>query len=320
MNRMTTEEFIKKAKEIHGDKYDYSLVDYNNARTKVKIICPIHGVFEQEPRVHLINRGCKKCNHFSPGGKSLTTEYFIKKAKEIHGDKYDYSLVEYKNSITKVKIICQIHGIFEQTPANHLFRKSGCPKCIGKNSTIEEFIQKANKIYGDKYDYSLVDYKNKQIKVKIICPIHGIFETAPHNFLSNHGCPKCGLENKTKSIGEQKIKNFLKDKKIIFEEQKEFENLKDKKMLSYDFYIPSKKILIEYNGKQHYEFHKLFHKNYHDFLIQKHHDWLKRKFAKNNEYKLLTIPYWDCKIIEEILNKELTGEYNGNTPSCAYST
>ena len=79
-------------------------------------------------------------------------------------------------------------------------------------------------------------------------------------------------------------------------------------MLSYDFYIPSKKILIEYNGKQHYEFHKLFHKNYHDFLIQKHHDWLKRKFAKNNEYKLLIIPYWDCKIIEEILNKELIGE------------
>ena len=308
MNRMTTEEFIKKAKAVHGDKYDYSLVDYNNARTKVKIICPIHGVFEQEPRVHLTNRGCKKCNHFSPGGKPLTTEYFIKKAKEINGDKYDYSLVEYKNSITKVKIICPIHGIFEQIPANHIFKKSGCPKCIGKNSTIEDFIKQASKIYGDKYDYSLVDYKNKQIKVKIICPIHGMFETIPHNFLSNHSCPKCGLENKTKSIGEQKIKDFLKDKKILFEEQKEFENLKDKKMLSYDFYIPSKKILIEYNGKQHYEFHKLFHKNYHDFLIQKHHDWLKRKFAKNNEYKLLTIPYWDCKIIEEILNKELAGE------------
>ena len=178
---------------------------------------------------------------------------------------------------------------------------------MSRKLTTKEFIEKAKKIY-PQYDYSLVDYKNKQVKVKIICPIHGIFETIPHNFLSNHSCPKCGLENKTKSIGEQKIKDFLKDKKIIFEEQKEFENLKDKKMLSYDFYIPSKKILIEYNGKQHYEFHKLFHKNYHDFLIQKHHDWLKRKFAKNNEYKLLTIPYWDCKNIEEILNKELIGE------------
>ena len=174
----------------------------------------------------------------------MTTEEFIKKAKAVHGDKYDYSLVDYKNNKTKVKIICPIHGIFEQTPANHIFKKSGCPKCIGKNSTIEDFIKQASKIYGDKYDYSLVDYKNKQIKVKIICPIHGMFETIPHNFLSNHSCPKCGLENKTKSIGEQKIKDFLKDKKILFEEQKEFENLKDKKMLSYDFYISSKKILI----------------------------------------------------------------------------
>ena len=173
--------------------------------------------------------------------------------------------------------------------------------------TTEEFIKKAKEIHGDKYDYSLVEYKNIDTKVKIICLEHGVFETTPHIFLNNHKCPKCGLENKTKSISEQKIKEILNNKEIIFEEQKEFESLKDKKLLSYDFYIPSKKLLIEYNGRQHYEFHKLFHKSRHDFLIQKHHDWLKRKFAKNNGYNLLTIPYWNCKIIKNILDENLGG-------------
>lgn len=171
--------------------------------------------------------------------------------------------------------------------------------------TTEEFIKKAKEVHGSKYDYSLVDYKNNQTKVKIICPIHGVFEQIPNNHVKGSGCLKCGAENKTKSNGERTIKEVLTFKKIFFEEQKEFKDLKDKNLLSYDFFIPSKNLLIEYNGKQHYKFHDLFHKTYHDFLVQKHHDWLKRKYAKSNNYKLLTIPYWDYKIIENILSKQL---------------
>ena len=97
--------------------------------------------------------------------RTITTEDFIKKAKAVHGDKYDYSLVEYKNSRIKVKIICPIHGIFEQAPGNHLLG-AGCPDCSGrKRSTTEEFIQRARAIHGDKYDYSLVDYKNNKTKI-----------------------------------------------------------------------------------------------------------------------------------------------------------
>ena len=114
--KLTTEEFIIKAKEVHGDKYDYSKVNYINVDTKVCIICPTHGEFLQMPSSHLNGRGCPRCS----GNKKLTTEEFIIKAREINGDKYDYTKVEYVNNSTKVCIICPTHGEFWQTPNGHL--------------------------------------------------------------------------------------------------------------------------------------------------------------------------------------------------------
>jgi len=188
MKRLTTEQFIEKAKTIHGDTYDYSLVEYKNNYTKVKIICPIHDIFEQRPNSHLNGNGCPECS----GTKKLNTEEFIEKAKAIHGDKYDYSLVEYKNNSTKVKIICPEHGVFEQIPSSHL-KGSGCSKCSGtKKLTTEQFIEKAKAIHSDKYDYSLVKYKNNYTKVKIICPVHGTFKQRSGNHLYGQGCPECG--------------------------------------------------------------------------------------------------------------------------------
>ena len=123
-NRLTTEEFIEKAKVMHGDKYDYSLVDYKNNKIRVKINCPIHDIFEQTPNIHLSGCGCPKCG----GNIKLTTKEFIEKAKTVHDDKYDYSSVKYNDRQTKVKIICPEHGPFEQRPHGHL-QGSGCPKC-----------------------------------------------------------------------------------------------------------------------------------------------------------------------------------------------
>ena len=132
MNICNTDKFVEKAKIIHGDKYDYSLVDYKNAKTKIKIICPEHGVFELTPNGHLRGYNCKKCSVSIQRNKLVFQICeFVEKAKAVHGDKYDYSLVDYKNSYTKVKIICPVHGIFEQQPNNHLSGK-GCPKCKGK--------------------------------------------------------------------------------------------------------------------------------------------------------------------------------------------
>ena len=189
---MNTQEFIEKAKKIHGDKYDYSKVEYVHSHTKVCIICPKHGEFWQAPRHHLNGNGCPYC----AGKIRLTTEEFIRRAKEVHGDKYDYSKVEYVHSHTKVCIICPKHGEFWQMPLHHL-KGGGCPNCVGnKRLTTEEFIRRAKEVHGDKYDYSKVEYVNARIKVCIICPEHGEFRQTASEHLRGQGCPKCAQEKK----------------------------------------------------------------------------------------------------------------------------
>jgi hypothetical protein len=136
-NTMTQEEFIRRAREIHGDKYDYSKVEYINSQTKVCIICPIHGEFWQLPTHHLMGHGCRKCGDERRGKNRIkSTEEFIRNAKKIHGDKYDYSKVEYVSCHTPVTILCKKHGEFKQKPSDHL-NGNGCPLC-GYNMSLAE--------------------------------------------------------------------------------------------------------------------------------------------------------------------------------------
>ncbi len=129
MLRLTTEEFISRARRVHGNKYDYALVEYSGTFTRVKIICREHGEFEQKPTKHLSGHGCKTCGGLAaPNARRLNTEQFIAKAKRVHGDKYDYSLVSYERAVLPVKIVCPAHGEFEQRPHNHL-SGNGCRKC-----------------------------------------------------------------------------------------------------------------------------------------------------------------------------------------------
>lgn len=188
----TTKEFIENAKKVHGDKYDYSNVNYINSKIKVNIICHKHGQFEQTPNDHLNGHGCKKCGiEIATIKNRKKLEDFIKKAKEIHGNRYDYSKVDYINCKTKVNIICSEHGEFFQTPNSHLFGR-GCPGCSGtKKLIIEEFIEKARLVHGDRYDYSKVEYVNNGTKVCIICSEHGEFKQTPNSHLNGCGCKKC---------------------------------------------------------------------------------------------------------------------------------
>ena len=192
MRKLTTEQFITKARLVHGDKYDYHKVNYINSRTPVIIICSIHGEFKQAPSDHLGRAGCQKCG----GSSKLSTEEFIAKAKEIHGDKYDYSKTIYLNTRTKVTIICPTHGEFQQSPSDHLSNKS-CRECgnlqiskLNKSST-EEFIIKSNFKHFNKYCYDKVNYIDDKTKVIIICPVHGEFEQSPTSHKQGNGCPYC---------------------------------------------------------------------------------------------------------------------------------
>ena len=193
-----TEEFIKKAKIKHGDKYNYSKVVYENAKKHIIIICKEHDEFEQTPDKHL-QGGCKKCGIENSKLKQTgNIEEFIQKAKLKHGDNYDYSKVNYTKANKKVIIICNKHGEFEQIPTSHL-KGFGCNKCGIENSKLkqtgntEEFIQKAKLKHGDRYDYSKVDYIKANKKVIIICKIHDYFEQTPNNHIMGQGCIKCGI-------------------------------------------------------------------------------------------------------------------------------
>lgn len=202
--KITTQDFIERAKGIHGDKYDYSRVKYINSQTKIEIICKKHGSWEQLPPNHLNNSGCKKCFYES---RRLTINDFINRSKKIHGDKYNYNNVVYKNAITKVIIICPEHGEFYQTPDKHLLGR-GCGKCGNEivadklkfnNDVFFERIR--NRIDGGKYyDYSLVEYINAKKDVKIICPKHGIFNQTPPTHFANSGCPKCSSRKPKKNL------------------------------------------------------------------------------------------------------------------------
>lgn len=186
--RLTRELFIEKAKEVHGDKYDYSDVQYVNSLTFVKIICPKHGEFFQKQTLHLQGNGCKECS----GQVRMTTERFIRKAREVHGDKYDYSKTEViGDNKTKVCVICPEHGEFWTTPNNHL-RGARCPECYGTPKlTTEEFIERANRVHNGKYDYSRSVYDGNKSKVEIICPEHGPFWQNASTHMKGAQCPVC---------------------------------------------------------------------------------------------------------------------------------
>lgn len=300
-----TEEFIMKAIEVHGNKYDYSKVKYVNNYTKVCIICPIHGEFWQTPANHLHGRGCPKCKgrRISEKRKS-NKENFVSKAREIHGDKYDYSLVCYINSCKKVKIICPEHGIFLQSPNSHLQGK-GCPYCSGRAKLNNElFIERAKIIHGEMYDYSQVEYNGAHVKVAINCKKHGLFMQTPTDHLSGKGCPKCKY-----SKGELKIEEYLNQNNIEYISQYKV-NLQEimlfsRNNLKIDFYLPQHNTFIEFNGIQHYRFIPTFHKTEDFFQMQIERDKRLKEYCKKKKIKFIEIKYTDIDNIDRILSKKL---------------
>ena len=197
-HKYTTELFIEKAKLKHGDRYDYSKVEYNSAREKVTIGCSIHGYFEQIPESHLKPRGCFKCGYLDYNRyKTYDVISFIEKAKEVHNNIYEYSKVDYISYKEDVIIVCPVHGDFKQKPHNHL--KRGCQKCAIdlKYGTSEEktkdFIEKSIEVHGTLYDYGKTVVVDNKVKIIITCKEHGDFETTPptHLKIKSVACPRC---------------------------------------------------------------------------------------------------------------------------------
>ena len=279
--RSNTDKFIEDAKKIHGDKYNYSKVDYKSNGEPVTIICKTHGDFQIRPNGHLSKkRGCRRC-----GIKKITnTKEFIEEAKKIHGETYDYSKVEYKISMEPVTLICKTHGDFQIRPNNHISNEYGCFKC-GHNMKIfstNEFIEEAQQIHGDTYDYSKVVYSKMTGKVKIICRnCNEEFEqTASNHITHRQGC-SC-FKKKT----ETKLHDALKQiySTIIKEFKKSW--CKNKRYLPFDFCIPELKIIIELDGKQHFCDINFFPQ---PFIERHERDVYKEKCANENGYHTIRI-------------------------------
>ena len=328
--KLTKDEFINSAQQIHKDengnpKYTYDNVDYVNNKTDVLITCPIHGDFPQSPSNHLAGRGCKKC-------PKQNTQSFIKNSELKYGKgRYDYSKVKYRGVFNDVEIIChnkfkngEEHGPFIKSPNEFLNKGRGCKYCgyeiaSKKNSDDKDsFIKKAQsmKVHQNpdgspRYTYDNVDYISSHEKVFITCPIHspihGDFPQSPANHLAGNGCPWCN-----ESKGEKQIKNILTKNKINYIPFKKYDDcisVKSKNgqnkncvKLSFDFYLPDNNTLIEFDGQYHFSGKQYENQDYVGHVLN---DREKNEYTKSNGLKLIRIGYHDMKNIEEEIMKGL---------------
>ena len=295
---LTQEDYIAHAVEVHGDKYDYSKTVYKSAHEDVIITCKIHGDFPQRAYRHThLKNGCFKCSHIVP----VDREKFLSVSVSKHGDKYDYSEVDFIDRYTPVKIACSIHGDFHITPKLHM-RGRGCQLCgeekrvRDRTHNTETYIFKAKKIHGDTYNYDKVDYLGDSQKVIITCLEHGDFPQHAGSHLQNHGCPHC----KKTSKGEIAIEKELKELNARYEREYSLPGTRYR----YDFYLPDHNLLLEYDGRQH------FVENSWDGVgglkeVQKR-DQEKNQLAQQHGYTLKRISYKEFKDIPTIIKKALT--------------
>lgn len=209
MPRKTTQqEIIAKFRESHGGTYDYTLVEYRNSNTKVKVICSVHGIFEIQPGHHVNGVGCRECYFDS---QKTSKADFVARSQNYFGNRYDYTLFDELPSFgEKVQIYCREHeAIFLQEPRNHMRGHVGCSQCkslklagpisergnMKKASEVKEaFVRRAESVHGKSYDYSQFNYLTSNIKGVIICPKHGEFWQTPSNHLKGTKCPECAKD------------------------------------------------------------------------------------------------------------------------------
>lgn len=242
---------INQFNEIHNHKYNYSKVSYINNNTKICITCPKHGDFTQTPKNHKKGKGCPKCGKESAWkDRKIDTNTATRELKKVHGDKYDYSKVNYVKG-NKIQIICQEHGSFYQDYYSHK-GGAGCPECSRKQSVEkrkakeEVFFEKCNKIHDSFYNYQNSEYTLAKNDIYVECPIHGGFYQ--NSWYHSHGsnCPSCAGQS---SSLERFIESFLNKNNISFT-NRDKTLLRDigKRGRELDFYLKDYNLAIECNG------------------------------------------------------------------------
>lgn len=290
--------YLKEVEQIHGNRYDYSKIEYINNKTKICIVCRIHGDFLKRPDSFLKGSGCPRCHYRDKSkhhrkSKSIFVQDLINK---FGNELYNYDYIDYINASTKVKILCKKHGWIYKSPKTLLQNSSICHQCTYRDT--EEFISICDRIHNNSYDYSNVNYTLISRKVHIICPKHGDFFQEARNHLNGSGCPIC----KT-SKGERQMILYFKEKAIDFKYQitKYYHNT----TLIFDFYIPKWDLYIEYDGKHHFQ-----DSLYGTFEKVHHKDLIKDKYITENNLKLLRIHYLDFDKIYNLHDFDISTTIN----------
>lgn len=281
MRVTNTSSFIHRAIEIHGNVFDYSKSIYVKSKEELIITCRIHGDFIQRPNNHLQGKGCSKCSYYIP-----STEEFIEKVTKIHDGYYTYPKCVYKSARDLITITCPIHGDFKQVAKDHT-GGSGCILCANesKYDTNKIFIKKALIVHNNMYSYDNVAYVRSDIKVIITCDKHGDFEQTPAAHLYGQGCPYC-----RESKGNRLIRQFLTENNIKFEQEKRFDDCRNKKLLPFDFYLPEYNVCIEYDGEQHSTVVEVWGGE-EGLKYRQHNDSIKTRYCYDKNIRLIRIQY-----------------------------
>lgn len=298
-NRKRTDiELLNEFNKVHNFKYTYKTpLNYKSGRDYIDIKCNIHSWFRLTSEYHLSGRGCPKC--VSSKKKKIN---FIKKCIFKYGLKYEYRFINYIDSRIHVKIKCKKHGIFKIMPEVFLkknLKTEPCPLCeLERRQKL--FVIKANRVHNYKYNYSKLNYVNPFTNIEILCPKHGSFWQSPHNHLSGNGCKYCSIDQKI-SKGEKKIKEYLESRNVLYMQEYIF---KDLKKYRFDFYLPNHNTCIEYDGELHFKSVDFFGG---DKTLEntQQRDSIKNNYCRDNNIKILRIPYWNFKSIEIILENYL---------------
>lgn len=304
--KYTLENISSRANKFFKNEYKYLSIETKNNRSYVNYLCERHGIISQLITNHLKGCGCKFCGiEKRASERRMTFDEFVKKAKQVHGEKYKYlELINNQKERTCIKYLCKEHGIQYQDITNHL-KGCGCYKCGGtKKLTDDEIKERLKEKFGDRISF-LGNYKGiDDTTTRFKCNIcQNEFENSLANVLDMvNGCFHC-----SESIGAKKIREFFLEEA---EPEKWFKDCRDKNPLPFDFYVKKYNLLIEYNGKQHYKCAnwtgKLTEEKMKSNLRkQRHHDWLKRRYAIKNGYNFLVIPYWKLDNIDKILQEEI---------------
>ena len=280
--KKTPEEYYNECKE---KGLNLPIEDYKGALVKIKHKCKQGHIYEQIPNSHLQGQGCPIWGNKRQSKK--ITKMHDDYLQECRDKGYDLPIEDYVNSGTKIKHKCLKGHTYKQTPNHHL-QGNGCPICANIKKS-NEFLKSSKKYIQeckDKgYNLPIEDYKGNKTKIKHKCNKGHIYLQTPSDHLQSIGCPIC-----KESHGERFIRNYLDKNNIKYIPQKRFKDLNDNKPLSYDFYLPDYNMLIEYQGKQHYEECSYFGGK-EKFKNQQYHDKLKREYAKKNHYRLLELHY-----------------------------